>query len=102
MKSNTNATLLNDVKGESKCAKKLLLQTLMSKLILRKEINKLYLNTVSKIFIRQYQTRAGNHGNCCFIIIFVNVLEYVLFRSGIFVLSYVEWIIFLLIDQYTM
>ena len=55
-----------------------------SKLILRKEINKLYLNTVLKIFIRQYRTRAGNHGNCCFIIIFVNVLEYVLFRSEIF------------------
>ena len=50
----------------------LLLQTFMSKLILRKEINKLYLNTVLKIFIRQYRTRAGNHGNCCFIIIFVN------------------------------
>ena len=52
-----------------------------SKLILRKEINKLYLNTVLKIFIRQYRTRAGNHGNCCFTIIFVNVLEYALFRS---------------------
>ena len=62
----------------------LLLQTFMSKLILRKEINKLYLNTVLKIFIRQYRTRAGNHGNCCFTIIFVNVLEYVLFRSEIF------------------
>ena len=62
----------------------LLLRTLISKLILRKEINKLYLNTVLKIFIRQYRTRAGNHGNCCFIIIFVNVLEYVLFRSEIF------------------
>ena len=60
------------------------LQTLMSKVILRKEIKKLYLNTVLKIFIRQYRTRAGNHGNCCFIIIFVNVLEYVLFRSEIF------------------
>ena len=55
-----------------------------SKLILRKEINKLSLNTVLKIFIRQYRTRAGNHGNCCFIIIFVNVLEYVLFQSEIF------------------
>ena len=49
----------------------------MSKLILRKEIKKLYLNTVLKIFIRQYRTRAGNHCNCCFIIIFENVLEYV-------------------------
>ena len=64
-----------------------------SKLILRKEINKLYLNTVLKIFIRQYRTRAGNHCNCCFIIIFENVLEYVLFRSDFF-LSYLEWIIF--------
>ena len=56
----------------------------MSKLILRKEIKKL--NTVLKIFIRQYRTRAGNHCNCCFIIIFENVLEYVLFRSDFFYL----------------
>ena len=65
----------------------------MSRLILRKEIKKLYLNTVLKIFIRQYRTRAGNHCNCCFIIIFENVLEYVLFRSDFF-FSYLEWIIF--------
>ena len=44
--------------------------TLMSKVILGKEIKKLYLNTVLKIFIRQYRTQAGNHGNCCFIVIF--------------------------------
>ena len=71
----------------------------MSKLILRKEIKKLYLNTVLKIFIRQYRTQAGNHGNCCFIVIFENVLEYLLFE--VFFLSYLEWIIFPLIDQYT-
>ena len=58
----------------------LLLQTLMSKVILRKEIKKLYLNTVLKIFIRQYRTQAGNHGNCCFIAIFENVLKYLLFE----------------------
>ena len=74
----------------------------MSKLILRKEIKKLYLNTVLKIFIRQYRTRAGYHCNCCFIIIFENVLEYVIFFEVIFFLSYLEWIIFSLIDQYTM
>ena len=55
------------------------LQTLMSKVILRKEIKKLYLNTVLKIFI-QYRTQAGNHGNCCFKVIFENVLEYLLFE----------------------
>ena len=60
----------------------------MSKLILRKEIEKLYLNTVLKIFIRQYRTRAGNHCNCCFIIIFENVLEYVLFGSDFFFLIF--------------
>ena len=76
------------------------LQTLMSKVILRNEIKKLYLNTVLKIFIQQYRTQAGNHGNCCFIAIFVNVLEYLLFE--VFFLSYLEWIIFPLIDQYTM
>ena len=52
----------------------------MSKVILRKEIKKLYLNTVLKIFIRQYRTQAGNHGNCCFIAIFENVLKYLLFE----------------------
>ena len=56
------------------------LQTLMSKVILRKEIKKLYLSTVLKIFIRQYRTQAGNHGNCCFIAIFENVLKYSLFE----------------------
>ena len=70
----------------------------MSKVILRKEIKKLYLNTVLKIFIRQYRTQTGNHGNCCFIIIFENVLEHLLFEVF---LSYLEWIIFPLIDQYT-
>ena len=70
----------------------------MSKVILKKEIKKLYLNTVLKIFIRQYRTQTGNHGNCCFIIIFENVSEYLLFEVF---LSYLEWIIFLLIDQYT-
>ena len=72
----------------------------MSKLILRKEIKKLYLNIVLKIFIRQYRTRAGNHCNCCFITIFENVLEYVLFRSDFF-LSYLELIIFSLIHVIT-
>ena len=56
------------------------LQTLMAKVILRKEIKKLYLNTVLKIFIRQYRTQAGNHGNCCFIAIFENVMKYLLFE----------------------
>ena len=45
------------------------------------EIEKLYLNTVLKRFIRQYRTRAGNHGNCRLIIIFEHVLQNVLFRS---------------------
>ena len=88
----TFTTLLNgaDERWEQIC-NELRLQTLMSKLILRKEIKKLYLNTVLKIFIRQYRTRAGNHCNCCFIIIFENVLEYVLFRSDFFfVLSWVD------------
>ena len=80
----TFTTLLNGAERWEQICNELRLQTLMSKLILRKEIKKLYLNTVLKIFIRQYRTRAGNHGNCCFIIIFVNVLEYVLFRSEIF------------------
>ena len=71
----------------------LLLQTPMSKVILRKEIKTLFLNTVLKIFIRQYRTQAGNHGNCCFVMIFENVLEYVLFRSEKFFFSYLEWII---------
>ena len=95
----TFTTLLNG--AERQICNELRLQTLMSKLILRKEIKKLYLNTVLKIFIRQYRTGAGYHCNCCFIIIFENVLEYVLFRSDFF-LSYLEWIIFSLIDQYTM
>ena len=47
----TFTTLLNGVKGESKYA--------------RKEIKKLCLNTVLKIFIRQYRTQAGNHCNWC-------------------------------------
>ena len=71
----------------------LLLQTPMSKVILRKEIKTLFLNTVLKIFIRQYRTQAGNHGNCCFVMIFENVLEYVLFRSEKFFFSYLDWII---------
>ena len=75
------------------------LQTLMSKVILRKEIKKLYLNTVLKIFIRQYRTQAGNHGNCCFIAIFENVMKYLLFE--VFFLSYLEWIIFPLINDST-
>ena len=62
----------------------------MSKVILRKEIKKLYLNTVLTIFIRQYRTQAGNHGNCCFIVIFENVLEYLLFEVFFFVLSWVD------------
>lgn len=47
---------------------------------------------------------AGNHGNCCFITIFENALEYVLFRRVNFPFClYLEWTIFLdLIDQYTM
>ena len=77
----TFTTLLNGAERWEQICNELRLQTLMSKLILRKEIKKLYLNTVLKIFIRQYRTRAGNHGNCCFTIIFVNVLEYALFRS---------------------
>ena len=75
--------------GWEQICNELLLQTLMSKLILRKEIKKLYLNTVLKIFIRQYRTQAGNHGNCCFIVIFENVLEYLLFEV-FFVLSWVD------------
>ena len=62
----------------------------MSKVILRKEIKELYLNTVLTIFIRQYRTQAGNHGNCCFIVIFENVLEYLLFEVFFFVLSWVD------------
>ena len=77
---------LNGAERWEQICNELRLQTLMSKLILRKEIKKLYLNTVLKIFIRQYRTRAGNHCNCCFIIIFENVLEYVLFRSDFFCL----------------
>ena len=94
----TFTTLLNGAERWEQICNELRLQTLMSKLILRKEIKKLYLNTVLKIFIRQYRTKAGNHGNCCFIIIFENVLEYLLFEVF---LSYLEWIIFPLIDQYT-
>ena len=87
----TFTTLLNGAEKWEQICNELRLQTLMSKLILRKEIKKLYLNTVLKIFIRQYRTRAGNHCNCCFIIIFENVLEYVLFRSDFFfVLSWVD------------
>ena len=56
----------------------------MSKLILKKEIKKLYLNTVLKIFIRQYRTRAGNHCNCCSIIFFQNVLDYVFMQKLFF------------------
>ena len=82
----TFTTLLNGAEKWEQICNELRLQTLMSKLILRKEIKKLYLNTVLKIFIRQYRTRAGNHCNCCFIIIFENVLEYVLFRSDFFCL----------------
>ena len=80
----TFTTLLNGAERWEQICNELRLQTLMSKLILRKEIKKLYLNTVLKIFTRQYRTRAGNHCNCCFIIIFENVLEYVLFRSDFF------------------
>ena len=87
----TFTTLLNGAEKWEQICNELRLQTLMSKLILRKEIKKLYLNTVLKIFIRQYRTRAGNHCNCGFIIIFENVLEYVLFRSDFFfVLSWVD------------
>ena len=86
----TFTTLLNGAEKWEQICNELRLQTLMSKLILRKEIKKLYLNTVLKIFIRQYRTRAGNHCNCCFIIIFENVLEYVLFRSVFFFLSWVD------------
>ena len=83
MKSNTTATLLEHFWMVSKVRANMqliTLQTLMSKVILRKEIKKLYLNTVLKIFIRQYRTQAGNHGNCCFIAIFENVLKYLLFE----------------------
>ena len=76
----TFTTLLNGAERWEQICNELRLQTLMSKLILRKEIKKLYLNTVLKIFIRQYRTQAGNHGNCCFIVIFENVLEYLLFE----------------------
>ena len=87
----TFTTLLNGAERWEQICNELSLQTLRSKPILRKEIKKLYLNTVLKIFIRQYRTRAGNHCNCCFIIIFENVLEYVLFRSDFFfVLSWVD------------
>ena len=80
----TFTTLLNGAERWEQVCNELRLQTLMSKLILRKEIKKLYLNTVLKIFIRQYRTRAGYHCNCCFIIIFENVLEYVIFFEVIF------------------
>ena len=97
----TFTTLLNGAERWEQICNELRLQTLMSKLILRTEIKKLHFNTVLKIFIR-YRTRAGNHCYCCFIIIFENFLEYVVFRSHFF-LSYLEWIIFsFLIDQYTM
>ena len=76
----TFTTLLNGAERWEQICNELRLQTLMSKLILRKEIKKLYLNTVLKIFIRQYRTQAGNHGNCCFIAIFENVLKYLLFE----------------------
>ena len=76
----TFTTLLNGAERWEQICNELRLQTLMSKLILRKEIKKLYLNTVLKIFIRQYRTQAGNHGNCCFIAIFESVLEYLLFE----------------------
>ena len=89
----TFTTLLNGAERWEQICNELRLQTLMSKLILRKEIKKLYLNTVLKIFIRQYRTQAGNHGNCCFVMIFENVLEYVLFRSEKFFFSYLDWII---------
>ena len=82
MKSNTTATLLQLFWMVSKVRANMqrITSTLMSKVILEKEIKKLYLNTVLKIFIRQYRTQAGNHGNCCFIVIFENVLEYLLFE----------------------
>ena len=88
----TFTTLLNGAERWEQICNELRLQTLMSKLILRKEIKKLYLNTVLKIFIRQYRTLAGYHCNCCFIIIFENVLEYVIFFEVIFffVLSWVD------------
>ena len=89
----TFTTLLNGAERWEQICNELRLQTLMSKLILRKEIKKLYLNTVLKIFIRQYRTQAGNHGNCCFVMIFENVLEYVLFRSEKCFFSYLDWII---------
>ena len=79
-------TLLNGAERWEQICNELCLETLMSKLILRKETRKLYLNTILKIFIRQYRTRVGNHCNCCFIIIFENVLEYVLFQSDFFCL----------------
>ena len=87
----TFTTLLNGAERWEQICNELRLQILLSKLILRKEIKKLYLNTVLKIFIRQYRTRAGYHCNCCFIIIFENVLEYVIFFEVIFfVLSWVD------------
>ena len=94
---NTTVTLLQHFwmvsKVRADMQRILLLQTPMSKVILRKEIKTLFLNTVLKIFIRQYRTQAGNHGNCCFVMIFENVLEYVLFRSEKFFFSYLDWII---------
>ena len=88
----TFTTLLNGAEKWEQICNELRLQTLMSKLILRKEIEKLYLNTVLKIFMRQYRTRAGYHCNWCFIIIFENVLEYVVIFEVIFffVLSWVD------------
>ena len=82
----TFTTLLNGAERWEQICNELRLQTLMSKLILRKEIKKLYLNTVLKIFIRQYRTQAGNHGNCCFITIFENVSKYLLFEVFFFCL----------------
>ena len=79
----------------------LLLQTLMWKLILRKEINKLYLNTVLKIFIRQYRTRLVIMV-IAVLYLFLKMFWNMYFFEVKFFLSYVEWIIFPLIDQYTM
>ena len=70
MKSNTTATLLQHfwmvLKGESKYAMNYVYKHLCRNWYKERKLKKLYLNTVLKIFIRQYRTRAGNHCNSVF------------------------------------
>ena len=93
MKSNTTATLLQHswmvLKSESKYAMNYVYKHFCRNWYWERKLKSCIWIL---IFIRQYRTRAGNHCNCCFIIIFENVLEYVLFGSDFF-LSYLEWII---------